>query len=81
MLVNRDIEAASLGVAWGATGFPSAQPFRFLQTIRPRIRAVVIPYLEGRVVREIAEMLGLKTKTVYSRLRQVWARLRTFAPA
>ncbi|MRG90711.1 RNA polymerase sigma factor [Polyangium spumosum] len=41
---------------------------RFLRKVGPRIRAVVVSYLEGRSVREIADAFGLKLKTVYSRL-------------
>ncbi|MDI1444295.1 RNA polymerase sigma factor [Polyangium sp. 6x1] len=54
---------------------------RFLAKIRPRIRAVVMPYLEGRSIREIAESLGLKLKTVYSRLHLAREHLKTLALA
>ncbi|MRG90902.1 hypothetical protein GF068_03045 [Polyangium spumosum] len=48
---------------------------------RPRIRAVLVPYLEGHSVREIAETLGLKLKTVYARVRLARERLKMLAPA
>ena len=41
---------------------------RFLQKIGPRIRAVVLPYLEGRSIREIAAARGMKPKAVHGRL-------------
>ncbi|MDI1451072.1 RNA polymerase sigma factor [Polyangium sp. 6x1] len=41
---------------------------RFLAKIRPRIRAAVIPYLEGWSIPEIAASLGIHVKAVYSRL-------------
>ncbi|MDI1480441.1 sigma-70 region 4 domain-containing protein [Polyangium sp. y55x31] len=48
---------------------------RFLEKMRPRIRAAVIPYLEGCSVPEIAATLGIKAKAVYSRLRLAQERL------
>ena len=54
---------------------------RFLGKIGARIRDVVIPYLEGRSVREFAELLGLKPKTVYGRLHLARERLKTLALA
>ncbi|WP_170319977.1 RNA polymerase sigma factor [Polyangium spumosum] len=52
---------------------------RFLEKSRPRIRAVLVPYLEGHSVREIAETLGLKLKTVYARVRLARERLKRLA--
>ncbi|MDC0749306.1 RNA polymerase sigma factor [Polyangium mundeleinium] len=54
---------------------------RFLLKIGPRIRAVVVPYLEGRSIREIAEALGIKTKTAYARLHLAREHLKTLALA
>ena len=54
---------------------------RFLWKIGPRIRAVIMPYLEGRSIREIAEALGIKTKTAYSRLSLARRHLQTLALA
>jgi len=54
---------------------------RFLCKIGPRIRAVVVPYLEGHSIQEIAESLGLKTKTVHGRLHLARAHLKTHALA
>ncbi|MDI1475110.1 RNA polymerase sigma factor [Polyangium sp. y55x31] len=54
---------------------------RFLWKIGPRIRAVVMPYLEGRSIREIAEALGIKTKTAYARLHLAREHLKTLALA
>jgi len=52
---------------------------RFLERIRPRIRAVVMPYLEGHSIQDIAESLRLKPKTVYSRLHLAREHLKTLA--
>ncbi|MDC3962191.1 RNA polymerase sigma factor [Polyangium jinanense] len=54
---------------------------RFLLRIGPRIRAVVVPYLEGRSIREIAEALGIKTKTAYARISLARRHLQTLALA
>ncbi|MDI1480153.1 RNA polymerase sigma factor [Polyangium sp. y55x31] len=54
---------------------------RFLWKVGPRIRAVVMPYLEGRSIREIAEALGIKTKTAYARLFLARRHLQTLALA
>ncbi|MDI1481173.1 sigma-70 family RNA polymerase sigma factor [Polyangium sp. y55x31] len=54
---------------------------RFLLKVGPRIRAVVAPYLEGRSIREIAEALGIKTKTAYARLSLARRHLQTLALA
>jgi len=54
---------------------------RFLSRIGPRIRAVVVPYLEGRSIREIAEALGIKTKTAHARLHLAREHLKTLALA
>ncbi|MDC3962043.1 sigma factor-like helix-turn-helix DNA-binding protein [Polyangium jinanense] len=54
---------------------------RFLGKLRPRIRAVVLPYLEGRSIQEIAGSLGLKTKTVHGRLHLAREHLKTLALA
>ncbi|WP_153817762.1 sigma factor-like helix-turn-helix DNA-binding protein [Polyangium spumosum] len=42
---------------------------------------MLVPYLEGHSVREIAETLGLKLKTVYARVRLARERLKMLAPA
>jgi RNA polymerase sigma-70 factor, ECF subfamily len=54
---------------------------RFLRRIGPRIRAVVLPYLEGRSIGEIAASLGLKVKTAHARLRLARERLKRLALA
>ncbi|MDC3955880.1 RNA polymerase sigma factor [Polyangium jinanense] len=54
---------------------------RFLLRIGPRIRAVVVPYLEGRSIREIAEALGIKTKTAFARLHLAREHLKRLALA
>ncbi|MDI3282322.1 RNA polymerase sigma factor [Polyangium sp. 15x6] len=54
---------------------------RFLWKIGPRIRAVVLPYLEGHSIREIAEALGIKTKTAHARLHLAREHLKTLALA
>ncbi|MDI1451230.1 RNA polymerase sigma factor [Polyangium sp. 6x1] len=54
---------------------------RFLGKIGPRIRAVVVPYLEGRSIREIAESLGIKMKTAHARLHLAREHLKTLALA
>jgi len=54
---------------------------RFLRRIGPRIRAVVLPYLEGRSVGEIAASLRIKVNTAYARLRLARERLKTLALA
>nr|WP_232379860.1 sigma factor-like helix-turn-helix DNA-binding protein [Polyangium fumosum] len=43
--------------------------------------AVVMPYLEGRSIREIAESLGIKTKTAHARLHLAREHLKTLALA
>ncbi|MDI1447469.1 sigma-70 family RNA polymerase sigma factor [Polyangium sp. 6x1] len=53
----------------------------FLQKIGPRVRAVVVPFLEGHSIREIAESLGIKAKAVYGRLHLARERLKTLALA
>jgi len=54
---------------------------RFLEKIRPRIWATVIPYLEGRSNTEIATSLGIKVKTAHSRLHLARKHLETLALA
>ncbi|MDC0745022.1 RNA polymerase sigma factor [Polyangium mundeleinium] len=54
---------------------------RFLEKMRPCIRVAVIPYLEGWSVPEIAATLGIKVKTVYSRLHLARKRLEMLSPA
>ena len=41
----------------------------------------VVPYLKGRSIREIAEELGIKTKTAYTRLSLARRDLQTLALA
>ncbi|MDI1436720.1 RNA polymerase sigma factor [Polyangium sorediatum] len=48
---------------------------RFLAKLSHRIRAAVLPYLEGRSIPEIAASLGIKAKAVHSRLHLARARL------
>nr|WP_269749951.1 sigma-70 region 4 domain-containing protein [Polyangium fumosum] len=45
------------------------------------MRAVVLPYLEGHSIREIAATLGMKPKAVYGRLHLAREHLKTLAPA
>ncbi|MDI3285313.1 RNA polymerase sigma factor [Polyangium sp. 15x6] len=54
---------------------------RFLEKIGPRLRAAVIPFLEGKSITEIAASLGIKTKAVDGRLRLARKRLEMLALA
>ncbi|TKC97915.1 RNA polymerase sigma factor [Polyangium fumosum] len=54
---------------------------RFLAKLGSRLRAAVLPYLEGQSITEIAASLGLNAKTVYSRLHLARKHLNTLALA
>ncbi|MDC3957112.1 RNA polymerase sigma factor [Polyangium jinanense] len=54
---------------------------RFLEKIGPRLRAAVIPFLEGQSITEIATSLDIKAKAVEGRLRLARKRLEMLAPA
>ncbi|MDI1436945.1 RNA polymerase sigma factor [Polyangium sorediatum] len=77
---EREDEAESIGMFVQAT-YGLFRLKRFLYKIGPRVRAVVMPYLEGRSIREIAESLGIKTKTAHARLHLAREHLKTLALA
>jgi RNA polymerase sigma factor (sigma-70 family) len=73
-------DAATTGALIKAT-YKLLRLKRFLRRIGPRVRAVVMPYLEGRSIGEIAASLGIKVKTAYARLHLARERLKAFALA
>ncbi|MDI3286835.1 sigma-70 family RNA polymerase sigma factor [Polyangium sp. 15x6] len=54
---------------------------RFLEKLSSRLRAAVLPFLEGQSIPEIAASLGIKPKAVDGRLHLARKRLEMLAPA